>query len=66
MRYLVDLGRLIPVTAVTARDALHLALLDLGCEGHVDRSARVYEFDQEGEVLIGVVPCELEERRKIA
>jgi hypothetical protein len=60
MRLLVDLGRLIPVTAVSPADALYSALLTLGCESHVDRNACVYELDQQGDVM-RVVPCELEE-----
>lgn len=65
MRCLVDVGRLVPVTAVSPSDALHSALLSLGCESHVDRNARVYVLDQNGEVL-RVVPCELEEGKDAA
>jgi hypothetical protein len=65
MRYLVDLfGGSKNVTEVTAGQALGLALLDLD-SGKVPRSelihsARVYELDQDGDVL-RVVPCALEE-----
>jgi hypothetical protein len=65
MRLLVDLGRLVPVTAVSPSDALHSALLTLGCESHVDRNACVYELDQDGDVL-RVVPCELQEGKDAA
>jgi hypothetical protein len=61
MRYLVDLGRLVPVSAVTPSDAFQLAILGLGCESHVDRAhCRVYELDQDGRVVIRVVHCELQ------
>jgi hypothetical protein len=74
MRYLVDLGRLITVNGVTARDAFSLALVGLDSKSQVDRLAAacvylldqegVYELGQEGKDLIGVVPCELEERER--
>ena len=62
MRYLVDLGRLVPVLGVTAHDAFTSALLDVGRESQFDSSACVYVLDKEGKVL-GVVPCEFEERK---
>lgn len=65
MRCLVDIGRLVPVNAVSPADALHSALLSLGCESHIDRNACVYELDQNGEVL-RAVPCELEEGKDAA
>jgi hypothetical protein len=74
MRYLVDVGRLIAVPAVSPRDALHWALLSLGCEGHVNRAAWVYELDRDGNYELGregkdilrAVPCELEEGKDAA
>ncbi len=66
MRYLVDVGALIPVNGVTAADALTLALLDLGCESHVDHRAAVYELSQDGQSLIRVIPCEWSEREGAA
>ncbi|MBZ5532580.1 MAG: hypothetical protein LAO20_14200 [Acidobacteriia bacterium] len=56
MHYLVDVGRLIPVTAVTAQDALALAELDIGCEKHIHRVA-VYELGSDGKEVIRVIPC---------
>jgi hypothetical protein len=58
MRYLVDVGRLVPVMDVTPRAALQLALLDLGCKTRVDLSFPVYELDEEGKVVLGVVLCD--------
>lgn len=65
MNCLVDIGRLVPVTAVSPADALHSALLTLGCESHVDRNACVYVLDQNGEVL-RAVPCDLKEGKDAA
>ena len=58
MTHLVDVGRLVPVSAVTAADAFHLALLDLGREDLIDRAgACVYELDRSGKVILRAIPC---------
>jgi hypothetical protein len=63
MNYLVDLGRLIPVTEVTAGNAFDLALLELderrpGTRKELILAARVYKLDQDGRW------CELGEKRE--
>lgn len=61
MTHLVDVGALVPVKAVSAADALHLALLELGCEDFVDRkAATVYEMSDAGKILRAIPVTESE------
>ncbi len=55
MEYLVDVGRLVPVTEVSARAALDLAVLDVGPEKLVVNRALVYVLDPQRSQILEVI-----------